>query len=81
MSEASLTPSEWLIGLLVYNLAFVVQLFRFVAVHRIYRDRFDVLSHRIESWMRKWGPRVLPYGSIAFGVLLLVDADLTAAFG
>lgn len=81
MSEASLSPLEWLIGLLVYNLAFVVPLLAFVAAHRVYRARFDVLSERIESWMRKWGPRVLRYGSIAFGVLLLVDAAVTAAFG
>ena len=80
MSEASLTPSEWLIGLLVYNLAFVLPLFMFVAVHRIYRDRFDVLSHRIDGWMRKWGPRVLRYGSIAFGMLLLGGAAVTVAF-
>jgi len=79
MSEASLTPSEWFIGLLVYNLVFVVPLLMFVAVHRIYRDRFDVLSDRIDGWMRKWGPRVLRYGSIAFGMLLLGGAAVTVA--
>ena len=80
MSEASLTPSEWLIGLLVYNLVFVVPLLMFVAVHRVYRDRFDVLSDRIDGWMRKWGPRVLRFGSIAFGMLLLGGAAMTVAF-
>jgi cytochrome c biogenesis protein CcdA len=80
MSEASLTPSEWLIGLLVYNLVFVVPLLMFVAVHRVYRDRFDVLSDRIDGWMRKWGPRVLRFGSIAFGMVLLGGAAMTVAF-
>jgi len=80
MSEASLTPSEWLIGLLVYNLVFVVPLMMFVAVHRVYRDRFDVLSDRIDGWMRKWGPRVLRFGSIAFGMVLLGGAAMTVAF-
>ncbi|MFZ0409690.1 MAG: GAP family protein [Cyanobium sp.] len=81
MSEASLSSSEWLIGLLVYNLVFVVPLLAFVAAHRVYRAHFDVLSDRIDGWMRQWGPRVLRYGSIAFGVLLLGDAAVTAAFG
>ena len=44
------------------------------------RARFNVLSDRIDGWMHQWGPRVLRYGSIAFGVLLLGDAALTAAF-
>ena len=79
MSEASLAPSEWLIGLLVYNLVFVVPLLMFVAVHRAYRDHFDVVSDRIDGWMRKWGPRVLRYGSLAFGVLLLGGAAVTVA--
>ncbi len=76
MSEASLTRSEWLFGLLVYNLAFVVPLLMFVALHRVYRDRFDILSDRIDGWMHKWGPRVLRFGSIAFGVLLLFGAAI-----
>ena len=80
MSEASLSPLEWLIGLLVYNLVFVVPLLAFVAVHRVYRARFNVLSDRIDGWMHQWGPRVLRFGSIAFAVLLLGDAALTAAF-
>ena len=41
-SEASLTASEWLSGLLGYNLAFAVPLLMVVAVHRVYRLRFDV---------------------------------------
>jgi len=65
MSKASLTASEWLSGLLVYNLAFVMPLLMFVAVHRVYRLRFDGLSEWIDGWMRQWGPRVLRYGSIA----------------
>jgi hypothetical protein len=31
---------------------FVVALSMFVAVHRIYRDRFDVVSDRIDGWIR-----------------------------
>ena len=46
----------------------------------MYRARFNVLSDRIDAWMHQWGPRVLRFGSIAFGVLLLGDAALTAAF-
>ena len=61
MSKASLTASERLSGLLVYNLAFVVPLLMFVAVHRVYLLRFDVLSEWIDGWMRQWGPRVLRY--------------------
>ncbi len=80
MSEASLSPLEWRIGLLVYNLVFVVPLLAFVAVHPVYRARSNVLNDRIDGWMHKWGPRVLRFGSIAFGGLLLGDAALTAAF-
>jgi hypothetical protein len=75
-----LTSSEWLIGLLVYNLVFVVPLLMFVAVHRAYRDHFDVVSDRIDCWMRNWGPRVLRFGSIAFGMLLLGGAAFAVAF-
>jgi cytochrome c biogenesis protein CcdA len=60
--------------LVLYNLVFAAPLFALLAWFVAYRQRFAAQINRVISAVRTWTPRVLKYGAIVFGGLLVLHA-------
>ena len=60
--------------MVVYNVIFSLPLWAFLAFFLRYRQRFAAQLQRITTFITRWMPRLVKYGSIVFGALLLLDA-------
>lgn len=67
--------------LVLYNLVFAAPLFALLAWFLAYRERFAAQITRVTNAVQVWTPRVLKYGSIAFGGLLVLHAGTYLLFG
>ncbi|MBC8098764.1 MAG: GAP family protein [Armatimonadetes bacterium] len=74
MTTAGLPPLSNLMTLLLYNSVFSLPLFGFLALFMRYGSRFTVQIDRITRWVQVWTPRLLKYGTLGFGLLLLVSS-------
>ncbi len=81
ISRAELSVLGDLFALLLYNVVFALPLFAFLALFVVYRERFAAQLGRVGEAVQRWTPRVVKYGSVAFGVLLAVNAGLYFVVG
>jgi cytochrome c biogenesis protein CcdA len=63
-----------LIALGVYNFVFALPLLIFVGLFVKLRGRFTAQLERISEWVRRWTPRIIKYGALIFGVVLVLNA-------
>ncbi|MDZ4765521.1 MAG: GAP family protein [Chloroflexota bacterium] len=74
IAAANLPPALNIVALAVYNLVFALPLFGFLLAFLAVRDRFATWITRANDWIARWMPRLIKYGSLAFGALLSVNA-------
>lgn len=60
--------------LVLYNLVFGAPLFALLAWFVAYRQRFAAQINRVTNAVQTWTPRVLKFGAIALGGLLVLHA-------
>ena len=74
ISRAQLSVPGDLFALLLYNLVFALPLVGFLLLFVVYRQRFAEQLERISREVQVWTPRVVKYGSVAFGAVLVVNS-------
>jgi cytochrome c biogenesis protein CcdA len=74
LANAALSDLLTLMVLLLYNAVFSLPLFVFVALFVIFQRRFTAQLDRLTRAVGYWSPRVIKYGSLLFGGLILIDA-------
>jgi cytochrome c biogenesis protein CcdA len=74
MSRADFSQIETVAGLVVYNAVFAVPLIGFLVGYMAMRQRFAGFAISLSEWVERWARRILKYGSLIFGVVLLADA-------
>lgn len=72
--QAQLSVAGNLLSLLLYNLIFSLPLLLFLVLFVTLRQRFVAQLDRITRGVQRWTARVIRYGSIVFGALLVLDA-------
>lgn len=73
ISWAQLSLPGDLFALLLYNLVFALPLVGFLLLFMVYRQRSAEQLERLSRKVRVWTPRVVKYGSVAFGAVLVVN--------
>lgn len=81
ISRAELSVLGDLFALLLYNAVFALPLFAFLGLFIVYRERFAAQLGRVGEAVQRWTPRVVKYGSVAFGALLVLNAGLYFVVG
>lgn len=81
ISQAQLSVPGDLFALVLYNLVFALPLVGFLALFMVYRQRFAARLEQVSRAVRVWTPRVVKYGSVAFGVVLGVNAAVYLIVG
>ena len=74
IATAHLAPVTNISALVLYNLVFSLPLFGFLLVFLALRQRFSQRLEPMNASVQNWSLRLLIYGSIAFGALLMADA-------
>jgi cytochrome c biogenesis protein CcdA len=74
LGRANLSTGTNVVTLLLYNLCFSLPLIGFLFAYLALRQRFLAQLSRIEHAVQVWAFRIVKYGSILFGMLLVVDA-------
>lgn len=74
VSRAQLSVFSDLLALVLYNLVFALPLLAFLALFVVYRQRFAAQLEQLSRVVRVWTPRVIKYGSVAFGMVLAVNS-------
>lgn len=77
ITQAGLDGAGNLLALGLYNLVFALPLMAFLVLLIRYRQRFTAQLERIGLAIRTWAPRVVKYGSLAFGAGLAGYAGLS----
>lgn len=70
-----------LLALVLYNFVFALPLLGFLGVFFVYRKRFSSQLERITQAVQRWTPRIVKYGSVAFGAVLALNAALYFTVG
>lgn len=81
ISQAQLSVPGDLFALVLYNLVFALPLVGFLALFMVYRQRFAAQLEQVSRAVRVWTPRVVKYGSVAFGAVLAVNAAVYLIVG
>jgi len=81
ISRAQLSVSDNLLALVLYNLVFALPLLGFLSLFMVYRQRFAARLERVSRAVRVWTPRVVKYGSVAFGAVLAMNAAVYLIVG
>lgn len=81
ISQAQLSVPGDLFALVLYNLVFALPLVGFLTLFVVYRQRFAARLQQVSRAVRVWTPRVVKYGSVAFGAVLAVNAAVYLIVG
>lgn len=81
IAQAGLGALGNVLALGVYNLVFAAPLLAFLGLFVLFRERFTGRLHRVNAWLRRWVPRIVKYGSVAFGGALAVYAAAALTLG
>lgn len=74
LAQAELSLGWNVFALVVYNVVFGLPLFGFLFGYLAVRQRFIVQIERINRGVAYWMPRIIKYGSIIFGGVLVAHA-------
>lgn len=74
IAQAQLDTVSNLLLLVLYNTLFAAPLFGFVILFLAFRERFTARLDQLSQAVSYWTPRLVKYGSILFGGVLMVDA-------
>jgi cytochrome c biogenesis protein CcdA len=72
LGSAGLGTIENLGMIVFYNLIFSLPLFGFIGAFVALRERFVRQLGAVSEWIRKWTPRLMKFGSLIFGLILIV---------
>ncbi len=70
---ASANPNavETVLALAIYNAMFSLPLFIFLGLLLRYRTKFATQLNQINAFVQRWTPRIMKYGVLIFGAILL----------
>lgn len=74
ISSAGMDWGGNLIALGIYNFIFALPLLIFVALFVKLRGRFTAQLDRISAWVQHWTPRIVKYGALILGIVLVLNA-------
>jgi cytochrome c biogenesis protein CcdA len=71
IAQAQLDVPASIVALVLYNLVFALPLFAFLLGFVLYRERFNTQIAAINRWVQVWTPRLIKYGSLVLGIVLM----------
>ncbi len=74
IAQAQIDVATSVGALILYNGIFALPLFGFLALFLAYRSRFTRQIDAINRWIQKWMPRLLKYGALILGLVLIAAA-------
>ena len=81
IAQAGLDLFGNLLSLLLYNAVFALPLFAFLVLLVVFRERFAAQLEQVTRAVQTWTPRVVKYGSLAFGGFLALNGAAYLASG
>ncbi len=81
ISRAELSVPGDLFALVLYNAVFALPLLGFLVLFVVYQKRFAAQLERVSRAVQLWTPRLVKYGSVAFGAVLAMNAGFYFAVG